>query len=133
MLRYHREHRDYHSILEYGKCIMAHPSDMAPALVALKAKAIIASHHGEKQIPLEDFFLGPNHLKETVLKPDELLLEFQVPNQKEPTFQSFLKHRIRRASDFALSSVAVVARISDEICRDIRIVLGGVAFPLPRF
>ena len=25
------EHRDYHSIIRYGRCVMAHPSDMAPA------------------------------------------------------------------------------------------------------
>lgn len=124
------QHRDYASILEYGKCIMAHPSDMAPALTALKAQAIIASNDGEKQIPLEDLFLGPNHFKETVLKPDEFLVDVWVPNQKGPTHQSFLKHRIRRSSDFALSIVAVVAHVRDEVCQDIRIVLGGVA-PFP--
>lgn len=124
------EHRDYHSILEYGKCVMAHPSDVALALVALKAKAIIASYDGGKQIPLEDFFVGANHLNETVLKSDELLMEIQVPKQKGQIYQLFLKHRIRHSSDFALSSVAAVAKISDEICQDIRIVLGGVA-PFP--
>ena len=124
------EHRDYYSILDYGKCIMAHPSDMAPALAALKAQAIIASNDGEKQIPLEDLFLGSNHFRETVLKSDEFLVEVWVPNQKGPTYQSFLKRRIRGSTDFALSSVAAVARVQDEVCQDIRIVLGGVA-PYP--
>jgi xanthine dehydrogenase YagS FAD-binding subunit len=124
------EHRDYSSILKYGKCIMAHPSDMAPALAALKAQAIITSNDGEKQIPLEDLFLGPNDFKETVLKSDEFLVGVWVPNPKGPSYQLFLKHRVRRSSDFALSSVAVVARVRDEVCQDIRIVLGGVA-PFP--
>src|SRR4030042_5996476 len=65
------EHRDYHSIFGNGKCVMAHPSDMAPALIALNARVIIASPEGEKKIPLQDFFLGPNHFAEVVLKPDE--------------------------------------------------------------
>ena len=124
------EHRDYYSILGYGKCVMAHPSDMAPALVALKAKAIIAGEDGERRTPLEDLFSGPDHPRETILQPDELLLGVQVPNPKGENFQLFLKHRIRRASDFALASVAVAAQISGEICREIRIVLGGVA-PYP--
>ena len=124
------DHRDYSSILGHGKCVMAHPSDMAPALVALKAKAIIAGRDGERQAPLEDLFSGPNHPRETILQPDEFLLGVQVPNPKGENFQLFLKHRIRRSADFALASVAVAAQISGEICRDIRIVLGGVA-PFP--
>jgi xanthine dehydrogenase YagS FAD-binding subunit len=45
-----------------------------------------------------------------------------------------LKHRIRKSSDFALSSVATVAQVSNEICEDIKIVLGGIApFPYVAF
>ncbi len=124
------EHRDYYAIFDHGKCIMAHPSDMAPALIALRAKAIVVGGEGEREVPLEDLFVGPNHLQETVLKPDELLLGFRVPNPDGLAFQSFLKHRIRRSSDFALASVAVAANLSDGICLDIRVVLGGVA-PFP--
>jgi len=124
------EHRYYHSILGNGKCVMAHPSDFGPALVALKAKAIIVSANGEREVPMEDFFLGSNHLTETVLKSDEFLKEIEIPTQKDITQQLFLKERIRHSADFALSSVAIVAKISDGICEDIRIVLGGIA-PLP--
>ena len=124
------EHRYHHAIVHYRKCVMAHPSDIAPALVALKAKAVIASFDGEKQVPLEDFFLESDHFRETVLKSGELLTEVQVPNQKGRTYQFFLKHRVRHSSDFALTSVATVAQISHEICEDIRIVLGGVS-PFP--
>ena len=125
------DHRYYHAIMEYGKCVMSHPSDMAPALLALKARAVIATSRGERQIPLQDFFLGPKNFAETILKPDEFLVEIQVPNQEGRTHQLFLKHRIRKSSDFALSSVATVAHISNGSCEDIRIVLGGIApFPI---
>jgi xanthine dehydrogenase YagS FAD-binding subunit len=125
------EHRFYHSIIEKGKCVMAHPSDMAPALIALKAKAVIAGCEGERSLPLEDFFLGPNNFRETALRPDEFLTAVEVPSQDYKPSQFFLKQRIRRAADFALSSAAVAARVSDGVCEDIRMVLGGIApFPL---
>jgi len=125
------EHRYYHAIMQYGKCVMAHPSDLATALIALKAKVIISTCNGEREIFLQDFFLGPDHAREIVLKPDELLTEIWVPNHREGrVFQRFLKHRVRHAVDFSLSSVAVVAQMSENICEDIQIVLGGIA-PFP--
>ena len=124
------EHRFYHSILKNGKCVMAHPSDMAPALVALKARAVIAGVEGERIVPLHDLFLGPDNVTETILGSDELLLALEVPEQPDGTRQIFLKQRIRHAADFALVSVAVVGRAADGVCRRISIVLGGVA-PFP--
>jgi xanthine dehydrogenase YagS FAD-binding subunit len=124
------EHRFYHSIMERGKCVMAHPSDIAPALMALKARVVIAGSEGERSLPLEDFFLGANNFGETVLNPDEFLTAIEVPSQMSETHQVFLKQRIRRAADFALSSTAVAARMSDGVCADIRVILGGIA-PFP--
>ena len=123
------EHRFYHAIMMHGKCVMAHPSDMAPALLALKARAVIASSEGERKIPLDAFFSGPNGVTETHLKPGELLAAIEVPDQQN-TRQTFLKERIRHAADFALSSVAAAARMSDGVCEEISMVLGGVA-PYP--
>jgi xanthine dehydrogenase YagS FAD-binding subunit len=124
------ENRYDNSVTKYGICAMTHPSDMAPALMALNADASIANPNGEKQIPLQNFFLGPNNYTETVLKPDELITGVQVPEQRDGAQQLFLKYRVRRSQDFALSSVATVAQISVGICEDIRIALGGVA-PFP--
>ncbi len=123
------EHRFYHSIMMHGKCVMAHPSDMAPALVALEATAVIAGPEGERKVPLDAFFSGPNSRSETVLKPGELLAALEIPDHGV-THQVFLKQRIRHAVDFALSSAAVAARISNGVCEEIRVVLGGIA-PVP--
>ena len=124
------EHRFYHAILKHGRCVMVHPSDLAPALIALKAETILMNSNGNRKIPIEEFFLGPNHYGETILNPDEYLAEIYIPTQTGRTGQVFLKERIRHSADFALSSVAAVARISDGVCEDLRMVLGGVA-PLP--
>jgi len=124
------EHQLYHSIIKSGKCVMAHPSDTAPALVALKATAVIAGPDGVRKVLLHDLFVGPENIRETILKPGEFLVAVEVPDQPAETYQVFLKHRIRQSVDFSLSSVALVARISDDSCEDISIVLGGVA-PFP--
>ncbi len=124
------EHRYDHSVINYGKCVVAHPSDMAPALIALNARAIIATSNAERQVPLKDFFPGPNDYTETALKPGELLVKIRVPSDSSKTNQLFLKHRVRHASDFALASVAMVAEMSEGIVQDIRIVMGGIA-PFP--
>lgn len=124
------EHRDYHSIMNYGKCVMAHPSDMATALIALKSKAIVAGPGGEKEVPLEEFFLDAGRTEETLLSPCEILKEIRIPQQMANINQCFIKHRTRHAVDFALSSVAATARILDAFCEESVIVLGGIS-PYP--
>jgi xanthine dehydrogenase YagS FAD-binding subunit len=124
------EHRYYHSILGNGKCVAAHPSDVASALVALNATAVIASSRNEKEVPLREIFSARSNFSETVLKQSEILKEIKITSQKGRTHQLFLKNRLRHSTDFSLVSVASVARISDGMCEEIRIVLGGIA-PFP--
>ena len=124
------EHRFDHCVINYGKCVAAHPSDMAVALVALDASAIIATSNAERQVALQDFFAGANEYTETVLQPGELLAAVRVPDESRKTRQLFLKRRVRHASDFALASVAMVAVMSGEKVQAIRIVIGGIA-PFP--
>ena len=124
------EHRYYHSIMKNGRCVMAHPSDIAAALAALEAEVVIAGSEGGKKMTLQDFFAPANDFTETALKPGEFLAGVQLQNPKGKTYQLFLKRRVRKASDFSLANVATVARIIDGVCEDIRIVLGGItAFP----
>ena len=80
-----------HSVINYGKCVVAHPSDMAPALIALNASAIIAASNAERQVPLQDFFLSPDDYTETVLKPGELLVEVRVPNESSKDESAIFK------------------------------------------
>ncbi len=124
------EHRDYHAVLEHGKCVMAHPSDTAPALIALNAAAVIADADGEKTVPLRTFFAGPDSRRETPLHPDQFLKEILVPLPEPGSRQVFLKHRHRHTADFALASVAAAAVFAGDRCREATLVLGGVA-PLP--
>lgn len=122
----------YHAILGAGPSFIVHPSDLAPALVSLDAKARIAGPSGERTIPLEQFFVLPsvNYRRENVLQPDEILTEIIVPLPAAGTKSTYWKQMERDAWDFALASVAAVVRQKDGKIEHVRVVMGGVA-PIP--
>ncbi len=116
----------YHAILGGKACFAVCPSDMAIALTALDAKVRIAGPGGERIIPISEFYHALGH----ILKPDEILTEFQIPQPPDNAAQVFLKFRLRESVDFAVVSVASVISMADGICKDVRIALGAVA-PMP--
>lgn len=116
----------YHAIIGGNECYAVCPSDMAPALIALGAKVKIASPTGDTTVPLEEFYTPLGN----ILEPNEIITEIQVPTPKPGTRQRYLKFRLRKAIDFAISSVAAVISTEGEVVSHARIVLGGVA-PIP--
>ncbi len=122
----------YHAILQGELCYIVHPSDTAPALISLNATANVMGPNGAKQIPFDQFFIGPrtNVLKETVLEHNEILTEIVVPPPAANTKSVFMKVTQRGVYDFALVSIAVAAQIVNGVWQDGRVVLGGVA-PTP--
>ncbi len=122
----------YHAILGGGPSYIVHPSDLAPALIALGARIKIAGPAGEKTIPLEKFFVLPqvDYKRENILQPGEIATEIQVPLPKQGSKGFFHKVRERQAWDHAIVSVSTVVESSGGVVRDARVVLGGVA-PIP--
>ncbi len=124
----------YNAILGGGPSYIVHPSDVAPALVALEAQAVIRGKRGERQIPLEQFFTLPSEgsvLRENVLTSEEILTHVIVPAQSGAPWRStYLKFRERGSYDFALSAVALRLSMDGDKVRAARLVLGGVA-PIP--
>lgn len=116
----------YHSIFNGNECHAVCPSDLAPALIALEARVKIASKLGNRIVSLEDFYLPMGN----ILKPDEIITEIQVPEPMSSSKQRYLKFRLRKAIDFAISSVAAVTTTEAGIVTNARIVLGGVS-PAP--
>jgi carbon-monoxide dehydrogenase medium subunit len=113
-----------------GNLCNALPSaETAQALVALSAKVRIIGPGGERILPLEDFFTG---VGETLLKPNELLLEILVPKLTPNTFGIYIKHSARGTIDLAIVNIAVAMTMGPDkkTCEDARIVLGAVA-PTP--
>ncbi len=122
----------YHAIIGGGPSYIVHPSDTAPALVALNARVKIVGPSGEKMVPLEEFFIAPrvDVRRENILGPGEVLAEIQVPRPAPDSRSIYLKISERQAWDHALVSVAALVATKNGICQDARIVLGGVA-PFP--
>ena len=122
----------YHAILGGEPCCMVYPSDLAPALIALDAKAEIVGPKGKKTVPLEKFYVTPEmtYLKETVLSPQEMLVAVEIPLAARGRKGVYLKLKERQAFDFALVSVAVSVALKGSQVADSRVVFGGIA-PFP--
>jgi xanthine dehydrogenase YagS FAD-binding subunit len=113
------EHRE-HAIFGNDFCASAHPSDVAAALIALRA----TMRTTRRELSVEELYRLPSEDERdvTTLEPGELILELDVPR---PDASAYLKAMDRRRWSFPLVGVAA-ARSGDER----RLVLAGVA-PIP--
>jgi carbon-monoxide dehydrogenase medium subunit len=108
-------------------CNAAPSADMAPPLLALEAEAVIVGAGGRRRVPMASFFKG---VRQTVLAPDELLVEFAVPAPGPRSGGAYLRHTPRRELDIAVVGVASQLSLVDGVCRKARIALAAVA-PVP--
>src|ERR1700731_2229576 len=71
----------FHAIFGGGPSFIVHPSDTAPALVALDAKFRVTGPAGERTVPAADFFALPrvNAARENVLAKKKGLAWFRWP------------------------------------------------------
>ena len=122
----------FHAIFGGGPSYIVHPSDTAPALVALDAKFRIVGSSGERVVPAADFFVLPQQdaTKENVLADDEVLAGVQLAPAHPGRRSTYNKVLDREAWTHAVVSAAVVLDMDNEICQRARLVLGGVA-PIP--
>lgn len=123
---------DFHAILEGGPSYIVHPSDTAPALVALGARVRLVGGPKERTLPISEFFVSPkqNPARENVLLPNEILADIEIPAAPAGAKATYAKEMVREIWDFALCSVAAMVTVTNGTVADARIVLGGVA-PFP--
>ncbi len=121
-----------HAIFGGGPSFIVHPSDLAPALVALEATFEVAGLGGTRRIAAADFFVLPsqNPARENVLAATELLIGVRMPTPAAGVVSTYLKVTDRAAWTHAEVSAAVVLHMEGECIRTARVVLGGVA-PMP--
>ena len=113
-----------------GNIVNAVPSaDGAIPLITLGAVIRIRGPKGERQMPLEDLFIGPG---QTLLEPGEVLLEFVVPPLPARTGGAYWKHTRREAMELPILGVAVMVSLAEDrhTCEEARIGLGVLA-PTP--
>jgi xanthine dehydrogenase YagS FAD-binding subunit len=122
----------YHCIFGGDNCFIVHPSDTAPALVALQASVVIAGPNGRRTVTVENFHVPPSeeYTRETVLEPAEVVTAIVLPPPADGLRSSYRKVRARRAWDFALAGVALAIVFTGEQAADSRVVLSGAA-PVP--
>jgi xanthine dehydrogenase YagS FAD-binding subunit len=122
----------YHCIFGGENCYIVHPSDTAPALVALEASITIAGPKGKRTIAVEDFHVPPSvdYTQETILDPGEILTEIVLPPHRAGQRSVYRKVRARRSWDFALGGVALAIVFKGDHVAHSRVVLSGAA-PVP--
>lgn len=99
-------------------------NDTITPLMALGAEVTLASITGERTVALKDFYTG---LRQTVLRPDELLVSINFPALAQHEKGIFLKLGLRQAQAISLVNVAVVLAFEDEVITRATITLGSVA------
>ena len=109
-------------------CNAAPSADTAPPLLTYEAVAVVAGPKGERDVPIEEFWLGPN---QTALQQGELLRELRLPAPPANTGGVYVRQTPRKQMDIAVVGVAVLLTLGqgDRIERA-RIALGAVA-PTP--
>ncbi len=114
----------YHSIfggsVEEG-CVAVHPSDTAPALIALDASI----RTSKRTIKAENFF-RVDVSKTTVLDDDEIVTEVQIPTPPKNARSAFLKFALRKSIDFPIVNCAVMIASSKGKVEKARICLNAV-------
>jgi len=113
-----------------GNIANAGPSaDTAAPLLALGALVRIASKRGERLVPIDRFYRGPSR---SCLEPDEVVLEFILPEAPSHSASHYTKFSPRSYMDLAWVGVAVMVCLDPSLrrCDDVRIGLSAVA-PAP--
>jgi xanthine dehydrogenase YagS FAD-binding subunit len=114
----------YHSIfggsVEKG-CVAVHPSDTAPALIALGATVVTSKRTVEAEQLFSVRLSGT-----TILEGDEVITEIRIPEPSAGTSSAFMKFALRKSIDFPIVNCAVaLTREEDRVARA-RICLNAV-------
>jgi len=122
----------YHAIFgNQGPACFVSASSFGPPLVALNARVKLVSAKGERELPVEKFFVTPQNEseREIALRPDEILTEILVPpaaNVRNATYEV----RQRETLDWPLVTASVALTMKGTAVASARVVLGHVA-PTP--
>jgi xanthine dehydrogenase YagS FAD-binding subunit len=110
------------------RCIAAHASDLAVALVALDAALEVRGPGGGRTLPLDELYILPARTPhiETVLEPGEVIAAITVPPTAAAWRSHYLKVRERASFEFALVAAAVALDMNGNRIRQARVALGGV-------
>lgn len=117
-----------HCLWGADRCVAVSPSDTAPAMVVLDARMVVQSAAGEREIPAEEFFIGPDTdiTRMTVLEPGDVLTAIRIPAEWAGAAFYFEKVADRNTWDFPLVNIAAAMKVQGGTINGIRIAAGAV-------
>ena len=105
-----------------GSVALADPAAELPACVlALGGTLVLQSVRGIRKIIADEYFLG---LYETERKPDELLIEVQIPVQDPSALSAFVELS-QRKGDYAIAGLAFVGTLENQLIKTAKLVYFG--------
>jgi carbon-monoxide dehydrogenase medium subunit len=112
-------------------CNASPAADSAPALIVHSATCILAGPDGRREMPVEDFCIGPGR---NALQRGELLLAFRLPAPPDHFGAHYLRFIPRNEMDIAVVGAGASVVLDERLERIIsaRVALGAVA-PTPLF
>jgi CO/xanthine dehydrogenase FAD-binding subunit len=110
-------------------CNCSPAADTAPAILVLEGRLVLFGPGGEREVPAEEFFLGPG---KSAMAAAEFMTGMRLPVLPPGGVGRYLKLGRNKAGDLAIVSVAVYGfpRKSNPSGYGFRIALGSVA-PIP--
>jgi carbon-monoxide dehydrogenase medium subunit len=113
-----------------GNFCNATPSaDTVPPVISYGGAVVIAGPNGRRELPAEDFFVGPG---ETALSQGEILVEISLPPPPDRSGAAYQRFIPREEMDIAVAGVGAFVQLSADgrRCERARISLAAVA-PTP--
>ena len=108
-----------------GNLITASPAnDTIPALIGLNARVVLQSIHGQREVPLTEFYKG---VRVNVMRPEEMMVDIIFPALDKNQRGTFYKLGLRKAQAISLVNCAAVLTFNGTKIIDVAIVLGSVA------
>jgi len=96
-------------------------ADTAPAVLALEGRLVLYGPGGEREVPADEFFLGPG---KTALQPGELMTAIRFPAPPDGAAAKYLKLGRNKAGDLSIVGVAVLGFPDEAVLSGYRFRIG---------
>ena len=115
----------YHSIFgDVKDCLAVNPSDTLPALIVLGAKVVTS----KRTLDVADMFPEKDPTRMTIIDPDEIVIEFQIPEPVAGMKSSWKKFAIRKSIDFPIVNCASSVVTNGDVVEEANICLNAVYY-----